>query len=198
MCLQNHDQIGNRAHGERNTHLMPYEGLLAGAAVLLLSNNVPLIFQGEEWGASTPFLYFTAHENQELARSVSTGRKEEFSGFASWEDVPDPQARSTFEKSKLDWTELARAPHCAVFDFYRSLIQLRQSMGGEALVSTEAPSTLRIERGAIQAFCNLDRHNPAIHLSVGGEAIFNSESLSKTGSILPPQRESPQESGASA
>ncbi len=125
-CLQNHDQVGNRARGERSSHLMSPGRLRIGAALMLTAPFVPMLFQGEEWGASTPFQYFTDHQEPELARAVSEGRRREFAAFG-WNpaEIPDPQDPATFERSKLDWSELVRQPHQSILRWYRGLIQLR-------------------------------------------------------------------------
>ena len=125
-CLQNHDQVGNRARGDRSSHLMSLGRLRIGAALVILGPFVPMLFQGEEWGASTPFQYFTDHQEPELARAVSEGRKKEFAPFG-WNpaDIPDPQDPATFERSKLDWSELAEEPHKSILQWYRELIALR-------------------------------------------------------------------------
>jgi 1,4-alpha-glucan branching enzyme len=114
--LQTHDQIGNRANGERSSHLMSRGHLKIGAALVLTAPFVPLLFQGEEWGASSPFLYFTDHQDSELARAVTEGRRREFAAFG-WrsEDVPDPQGRETFERSKLNWREPEEETHNDLF-----------------------------------------------------------------------------------
>jgi maltooligosyltrehalose trehalohydrolase len=88
---------------------------------------VPLLFQGEEWGARTPFLYFTDHQDQELGRLVSEGRAREFQSFRWGGEIPDPQAAATFERSKLDWAELCEPRHAELLDWYRALIALRGS-----------------------------------------------------------------------
>ncbi len=126
VSAQNHDQIGNRAQGERLSCLLGMEALKAIAALTLLSPFVPLLFQGEEWGASTPFLYFTDHEDPELGRLVAEGRSKEFSAFRWQGAVPNPQDPTTFERSKLDWSELSRAPHAELLAWYRTLIRLRK------------------------------------------------------------------------
>src|SRR5690606_7578191 len=104
--LQTHDQVGNRARGERLGHLISAQRLKLAAALVLCSPRVPMLFQGEEWNASAPFLYFTSHGDPELADAVRRGRREEFAAFG-WrpEEVPDPQAPETFLASKLDWSE---------------------------------------------------------------------------------------------
>jgi maltooligosyltrehalose trehalohydrolase len=127
-CLQNHDQIGNRAKGERISHLVSPARVRIGAAVLLLGPFIPMLFQGEEWAASTPFQYFTDHQEPDLARAVSEGRKKEFAAFG-WnpDDISDPQDPSTFQRSKLEWTESAREPHKSILDWYKRLTRLRAS-----------------------------------------------------------------------
>ena len=130
VSAQNHDQIGNRAVGERLSMLLSMPQLQAIAALTLLSPFVPLLFQGEEWGAQTPFLYFTDHENVELGRLVAEGRRREFSSFHRQAAVPNPQDIETFERSKIDWSELAKPPHAALFEWYRQLIRLRRARWG--------------------------------------------------------------------
>lgn len=125
VCAQNHDQIGNRAQGERLSMLLGVAQLKAIAALTLLSPFVPLLFQGEEWGAGTPFLYFTDHQDAELGRLVAAGRSREFSSFRWSGAVPNPQELETFTRSKLDWSELSRQPHAEIYQWYRQLIQLR-------------------------------------------------------------------------
>jgi maltooligosyltrehalose trehalohydrolase len=142
VSAQNHDQIGNRAQGERLSGLLDTAALKAVAALTLLSPFVPLLFQGEEWGASTPFLYFTDHQNEELGRLVAEGRGKEFSAFRWQGDVPNPQEPSTFERSKLDWSELNQPRHGELFDWYRRLILLRKDrpeMPRESRVDAPAP-----------------------------------------------------------
>jgi len=124
--LQNHDQVGNRALGERSAQLMSRGRLLIGAAVVLTAPFVPLLFQGEEWAASTPFLYFSDHD-AELGAAVSAGRRAEFAAFG-WDpkNVPDPQAIETFERSKVRWDELSAPDHATVLTWHTRLISLRK------------------------------------------------------------------------
>jgi maltooligosyltrehalose trehalohydrolase len=128
-CLQNHDQIGNRAKGDRISHLISTARVRVGAAIVLLGPFVPLLFQGEEWAASTPFQYFTDHQDSDLARAVSEGRKKEFAAFG-WhpEEIPDPQENETFQRSKLDWAETAHEPHKSMLEWYKQLIRLRTNI----------------------------------------------------------------------
>ena len=125
---QNHDQVGNRARGERLSQLVSVGKQKIAAALVLTSPFVPMLFQGEEFGASTPFQYFSQHEDREIAASVSDGRKTEFQAFG-WEpeEIPDPQDPETFEKSKLNWDEIAQEPHAALLRWYKELIALRRS-----------------------------------------------------------------------
>ncbi|MFF4242177.1 malto-oligosyltrehalose trehalohydrolase [Actinomadura geliboluensis] len=126
--LQNHDQVGNRASGDRIGALLPSPGLLkVGAALLLLAPFTPMLFMGEEWGASTPWCYFTDHRDLELARAVSEGRRREFARHGWAGEVPDPQAVDTFRRSVLDWTEPDDPYHADLLEWHRALIALRRS-----------------------------------------------------------------------
>jgi malto-oligosyltrehalose trehalohydrolase len=130
--LQNHDQVGNRAFGERLTRLAAPAALRAALAVMLLAPSPPLLFMGEEFGAASPFLFFCDF-NPELARAVSEGRRREFSAFARFRDseliaaIPDPGAPETFARSRLDWSSLEREPHARWLAFYRELLALRHA-----------------------------------------------------------------------
>ncbi|HEY7512559.1 MAG TPA: malto-oligosyltrehalose trehalohydrolase [Vicinamibacteria bacterium] len=163
--LQNHDQIGNRARGDRSSRLMSTGRLKVAAALVLGSPFLPMLFQGEEWGASTPFPYFTDHEDRALGEAVSRGRREEFAGFG-WkpEDVPDPQEPATFEQARLDWSELERDPHRQVLDWYRRLIALRRQVpslgavgrvGGLDVRFDAAAGWLVVSRGEVTIAANV-------------------------------------------
>jgi maltooligosyltrehalose trehalohydrolase len=131
IYLQNHDQIGNRAFGDRLHHNIDPAVFRALSALLLLAPETPLLFMGQEWAAGSPFLYFTDHRS-ELGALVAEGRRAEFSRFTAFadpcgrEDIPDPQADATFVGSILDWQERLREPHSAVERLYRALIGLRR------------------------------------------------------------------------
>jgi maltooligosyltrehalose trehalohydrolase len=128
--LQNHDQIGNRACGERIDELAPYEASRAAHVLHLLAPSPPLLFMGEEFGARTPFLYFCAFQG-ELAEAVKRGRREEFTHFHNSSEpavpeIPDPNAATTFERSKLDWTSRSGAAASAQFALYAELLSIRR------------------------------------------------------------------------
>ncbi len=161
---QTHDQVGNRAVGDRlATGLSP--GLAKVAAALVLTSPfTPMLFMGEEWAASTPWQYFTSHEEPDLAEAVRAGRRREFAahGWAE-EDVPDPQAGSTVSASRLDWSELRTAPHAGMHDWYRSLLALRRAepwLSDPRLdlvsVAYDAPARWAVvSRGPLRVVCNL-------------------------------------------
>ncbi|MFF5216849.1 malto-oligosyltrehalose trehalohydrolase [Micromonospora sp. NPDC000442] len=126
--LQNHDQIGNRAVGDRLSASLSPALLRVGAVLLLTAPFTPMLFMGEEWAAATPWQYFTSHPEPELAAAVVSGRRAEFAAHG-WPpgDVPDPQDPQTFLRSRLDWAELDKPEHREMYDFYRRLIALRKS-----------------------------------------------------------------------
>jgi maltooligosyltrehalose trehalohydrolase len=126
--LQNHDQIGNRAIGDRLSASLSPGLLRVGATLLLTAPFTPMLFMGEEWAASSPWQFFTSHPEPDLADAVRNGRRREF-GSHGWAalDVPDPQDPATFDRSKLDWSELAKPGHSEILDLYKQLIALRRS-----------------------------------------------------------------------
>jgi maltooligosyltrehalose trehalohydrolase len=129
--LQNHDQVGNRALGERLHHQVEPAAFRAATVLLLCAPQTPLLFMGQEWAAPEPFLYFTDHEPG-LGRLVTEGRRREFRGFSAFSDpqqrerIPDPQAASTFERSRLDWTRRDEEPHASTLRLHRALLRLRR------------------------------------------------------------------------
>ncbi|MGE5547766.1 MAG: malto-oligosyltrehalose trehalohydrolase [Solirubrobacterales bacterium] len=157
--LQNHDQIGNRALGDRIDHLVADEAVRAAIAVLLLLPQPPLLFQGEEWAASTPFLYFCDF-GPDLAKAVRQGRRREFEHFPEFQGpnarkIPDPVDPVTFARSKLDWSEPGREPHAGRLALVRRLLDIRRreiaprlkGMTGRehAACTTLAPRAFRAE-----------------------------------------------------
>ena len=190
--IQNHDQVGNRAQGDRISHLVGVEKAKIAAALVLTAPFVPMLFMGEEWAASTPFQYFSDHQEEDLARAVSEGRRSEFSAFG-WkpEDVPDPQQGDTYERSKLNWMEQFEEPHATMLAWYRQLIALRRKfpilMNGdiEHCTVTEDPDDgwLILHRGPVRVACNLTDSPQRIPYQTSGcgEPILTSDPQVKIG-----------------
>jgi maltooligosyltrehalose trehalohydrolase len=126
ICSQNHDQIGNRANGERLSTLVPLPALKLAAGLVMCAPNIPLLFMGEEYGETMPFLYFTSHTDLALAQAVRDGRRREFARFAWAAEIPDPQDPRMFERSHLNHALREEGHHCALLRFYRDLIALRK------------------------------------------------------------------------
>jgi maltooligosyltrehalose trehalohydrolase len=162
--LQTHDQVGNRALGDRLSATVDPGLLAAGAALVLTSPFTPMLFMGEEWGARTPWQYFTDHQDPALAEAVRTGRRREFAAHGwSPEQVPDPQAPATFLRSKLDWTEPDRKPHAELLGWYRALLALRRAhpeftdpdLSAVHVVHDEEARWLVLHRGPFRTAVNL-------------------------------------------
>jgi maltooligosyltrehalose trehalohydrolase len=176
VCSDNHDQIGNRAKGERlSKKISPAQQAIA-AMVTLLSPFTPMIFMGEEWGAATPWRFFSSHPEPELAEMVRAGRLEEFAQM-DWDtsDVPDPQDPRTFEVSRLDWSELEQPRHAELLDLTTRLINIRRTYpdftdprfdAGRALSNDDA-GWLLLERGDMIMVVNF--HDRATEVNVGRE-----------------------------
>ncbi|MBP1685048.1 MAG: malto-oligosyltrehalose trehalohydrolase [Deltaproteobacteria bacterium] len=132
ICLDNHDQIGNRAFGERLHHQIDLATYRAASVLLLCAPQTPLLFMGQEWAASAPFQYFTDH-NPQLGKLITEGRRREFKEFSAFSDpqararIPDPQDPATFVRSRLDWSEAEREPHAALVRLYHALLRLRRT-----------------------------------------------------------------------
>jgi maltooligosyltrehalose trehalohydrolase len=133
VCSQNHDQVGNRARGDRLSDPSPghldTDQLVCAALLTLAGPFTPMLFQGEEWAASTPFQFFTSHPEPDLGRATAEGRLAEFERMG-WDpaSVPDPQDPDTFRRSKLDWDEVRTGDHAVVLAAYRELVALRRSL----------------------------------------------------------------------
>jgi len=131
-CITNHDQVGNRAFGERLHHLIPPSTYRALSMLLCLTPYTPMLFMGQEWSASSPFLFFADH-NEELGLAITNGRRKEFASFPEFSDpvtrarIPDPQSNDTFLASKLKWDELNDPAHTATLRLYRESLRLRNS-----------------------------------------------------------------------
>jgi maltooligosyltrehalose trehalohydrolase len=126
FCIQNHDQVGNRARGDRLSTVVDFESLKLAAGLMLLSPYVPMQFMGEEYAETAPFQYFTSHGDRRLAEAVSRGRRREFSAFAWQGEVPDPQEEASFRRSKLDLKAAHHGRGKAMHSFYRELLRLRR------------------------------------------------------------------------
>src|SRR5262245_6221062 len=198
VSAQNHDQIGNRAAGDRLTALTSAGRLKIAAALMLASPFVPMLFQGEEWGAETPFLYFTDHADAALGRAVSEGRRLEFAAFG-WDpaDVPDPQDPRTFARSTLDWAESRVGWHADLLAWYRELIGLRRktpALSDPRLDQTSVEYDQRggwlvVRRGPIAVACNLGVVAWTFRVRAGTEVLATSDlgvSEAPGGISLPP------------
>ncbi|HEY2823475.1 MAG TPA: malto-oligosyltrehalose trehalohydrolase [Candidatus Acidoferrum sp.] len=149
VCIQNHDQVGNRALGDRISALTDFEGLKLVAGVTLLSSFTPMLFMGEEYGETAPFQYFISHGDPGLIEAVRKGRQAEFSHFGWKGEIPDPQAEATFERSRLDHSLAGREPHRNLWLFYKALLEYRRSrrFSNEKPVAVEElPSALFVLR----------------------------------------------------
>jgi len=142
VFAQNHDQVGNRARGERLFSLVDFEALKLAATTVILSPYVPLLFMGEEYGERAPFLFFTDFGDPELQSAVSRGRREEFATFNWTGGMPDPQDPSTFARTKLNWNLRTVYPHRWLLEYYRTLLALRRQhpvlgVGGKRRLETQ-------------------------------------------------------------
>lgn len=187
---QNHDQIGNRACGERLGHLTDAPARKAATALMLLSPFVPLLFQGEEWGASSPFQFFTDH-HEILGKLVTEGRRREFEAFG-WaaEEVPDPQSEETFHRSILRWDEIDEAPHAERLEWHRLLLAVRRTIPPHTPAEVrfdESARWLTLRRGSLLAIFNFANSSQLIPLPPGdwqprlfdlsqGETVFPANS----------------------
>ncbi|HEX2152458.1 MAG TPA: malto-oligosyltrehalose trehalohydrolase [Acidimicrobiia bacterium] len=194
---QNHDQVGNRARGERIGHLVDQPHLYVAAALVMTAPFVPMLFQGEEWGASSPFLYFSDHEDPEIGEAVRRGRRDEFAAFG-WEpeQIPDPQDRSTYAASMLRWEETDASPSRDLLRWYRLLIQLRHDTpdlnGGRLdeieVVSDDEDRTLVMRRGSFVLAANLsdadrDLDLPGHPIQLGPASVALLELISFPGTL---------------
>ena len=128
VCIQNHDQVGNRMMGERLPQLVSFEALKLAAGAVLLSPYVPMLFMGEEYGEEAPFTYFVSHSDPDLIQAVRQGRKQEFAAFHGEGEPLDPEAVETFLLCKLNWEKRKQGKHQVLWSFYQHLIQLRNTL----------------------------------------------------------------------
>jgi maltooligosyltrehalose trehalohydrolase len=182
--VQNHDQIGNRAQGERVSHEAGVGRAKIAAALVLTAPFVPMLFQGEEFGASTPFLYFTDYDDPDLGRMISEGRKKEFVAFG-WapDQIPDPQEEQTFLQSKLNWAELTEQPHGSLLQWHKDLIGLRRNLSGLTdgdlnavnVRFDEETQWLVLERGSLRIACNLGQAPANVEVGEGAQLLLASD-----------------------
>ncbi len=179
VCSQNHDQIGNRARGDRLTEALDDDQLVCAALLTLTSPFTPMLFQGEEWAASTPFQFFTSHPEPELGQAVAEGRLAEFEAMG-WDpaDVPDPQDPATYDRSNLDWTEPTGGRHAVVLDAYRRLAALRRArpeltdpdLRSVSCTVDEERRVFTMRRGALLVAVNFGTEPVTHDLGPGGHA----------------------------
>jgi maltooligosyltrehalose trehalohydrolase len=186
---QNHDQIGNRALGDRTSALLSPDRLRIAAALVLTAPFTPLIFMGEEWGASTPWQYFTNHPEPDLGRAIREGRTREFARHGWTGQVPDPQAPETFAHSRLDWAEAASESHRSLLEWYRALISLRRREPDLAdprltVVSVDFDERARwlvIRRGAVRIAVNLADHPQTVPVDRLRSILLSSHDVAEHG-----------------
>jgi maltooligosyltrehalose trehalohydrolase len=174
-----HDQVGNRAIGDRPSQNLTTGQLAVKAALALGSPYTAMLFMGEEWASSSPFQFFSSHPEPELARATAEGRKKEFAEHG-WDadEIPDPQDPQTFERSKLKWDETGDGDHARLYEFYRSLIALRQNESDMAdpwlnhlrVDYDEDARWLVMHRGALAIACNLGTE--PVDVPVAGDVVL--------------------------
>lgn len=186
VCIQNHDQIGNRAQGNRISDDVPPHVFRALSAILLFVPELPLIFQGQEWAANTPFQFFTDH-NQALGRLVTEGRRREFKHFKDFSgEVPDPQDSHTFTRSKLDWQELELDDHAGVLRLYQHLLHLRPTLAPDCQAEACGKHGLTIRRGGRHLLVSL-ASDCAIPVPEGARLTWHTEQPEYTTDSRPPE-----------
>ncbi|UMB67503.1 malto-oligosyltrehalose trehalohydrolase [Mycobacterium paraterrae] len=189
-----HDQVGNRALGDRPSQNLTFGQLAVKAALVLTSPYTTMLFMGEEWGASTPFQFFSSHPEPELARATAEGRKKEFADHG-WDadDIPDPQDPQTFERSKLNWSELDDGEHARLLQLYKDLIALRRNesdlsdpwLDDMSVDYDEAERWIAVRRGGLTVACNLGVRPVTVPFT--GDVVLASEepAVGAAGAELP-------------
>jgi len=192
VANQNHDQIGNRAVGDRLAETLDDGQLVIAAALTLTSPFTPMLFMGEEWAASTPWQFFTSHPEPELGEATAKGRIEEFAKLG-WDEstVPDPQDPETFERSKLDWSELEGGRHAVVLDAYRRLAALRRAepdltdprFDRTSVEHDAGARWLVLHRGALRVVVNFAEQPVTLEVAAD-EVLFTSDASITAGTSL--------------
>jgi maltooligosyltrehalose trehalohydrolase len=199
--IQNHDQVGNRAKGDRLEHIVGMERAKVAAGIVLMSPFIPLIFQGEEFASSSPFQYFADHEDPEMVKAVREGRKREFAAFG-WnpDEIPSPDETETFERSKLKWDEIHERQHGEMLEWFRQLIHLRRhspslndgDLSHLKVEFDEEKRWLTMERGQVRILSNLGEEAATFENVVGSSLVLASgNDIEVTGDnvvVLPPNR----------
>jgi maltooligosyltrehalose trehalohydrolase len=199
VCAQNHDQVGNRARGDRLTESLDVDQLCVAALMTLAGPFTPMLFMGEEWAASSPFQFFTSHPEPELGRATAEGRVQEFARMG-WDpsSVPDPQDPATLERSRLDWSELDDDRHAVVLDAYRQLAALRRtrpaltdpSFGHVTCTADEDTRVFTMQRADVLVAVNFGPSEQTITLSSAYDAVLfatpSGVTLSGSTLTLPP------------
>jgi maltooligosyltrehalose trehalohydrolase len=181
VCSQNHDQIGNRARGDRVTEVLDDDQLGCAALLTLAGPFSPMLFQGEEWAASTPFQFFTSHPEPDLGRATAEGRLAEFEQMG-WDPavVPDPQDPATFDRSNLDWSELSGGRHARMLATYQQLARLRREHADltdprfdrvSCSVDEEA-RLFRMRRGSLEIVVNFSDGPAEVELGEATDLLF--------------------------
>jgi len=180
--IQNHDQIGNRAYGERLEHLVGMQKAKLAAAVVFTAPFLPMIFMGEEWASSSPWQYFADFVDLDLRKAVSDGRRRDFQHFGWGEAVPDPEDPETFYRSKLKWSEVHEGDHAEMFRWYRDLIHLRRktlalNLGDFArneVKFNEEGRWIYTNRGNIRTLMNFGERDAFLPLEPGSDLLLSS------------------------
>ena len=181
VCTQNHDQVGNRMLGERLSQLVSFEDLKLAAGLMLLSPYLPLVFMGEEYAETAPFLYFTSHSDRGLIEAVRNGRKAEFADFQWQGEAPDPQEENTFLRSKLNWKLRAQSFHRVLLDFYGELLRLRRTVPALTSRVKSATNAEVLETSEVLVLRREHGQHPAIAVFNFGQAANEAVFAAKTG-----------------
>jgi maltooligosyltrehalose trehalohydrolase len=182
--IQNHDQVGNQAFGERLYEQVGERKAMLAAAMVLTSPFVPMLFQGEEFAATTPFLYFAQHEDSVMAHAVSEGRRREHAHEGDLKSIPDPDAESSFLNSKLKWEESSEGHHAQMLEWYRSLIELRRKTpslrdgdpSNTGIEFDEHEQWLVMRRGLIDLWFNLGTVSRSFPVPLEASLALSSDS----------------------
>jgi len=193
VCNQNHDQIGNRAKGDRLSQTLGYGQLAVAAVATLTAPFTPMLFMGEEYGASTPWQFFTSHPEPDLGKATAEGRIKEFERMG-WDPdvVPDPQDPETFTRSKLNWAEASEGDHARLLDLYRELIALRRSTpdltdGGfadTAVDFSEDEGWLLLRRGGTEVALNFSAEARTVSVTGSSLGLATDDAVALDGGTL--------------